>query len=162
MNRSAHVPAAWKTSLKISTLALTAALALVSAASAADAPDAAKVDFVKDVQPIFKASCVKCHHVDADKPNKKPAGKFRLDDKAAALKGGKSGAAIVAGNAKDSLLFKLLTGPVTMPKAGEDEDKDIPPMPHAKKGDKFKPLTDDQIATIRQWIDQGAAWPDAM
>ena len=162
MNRSAHVPARRQTSLKISALALTMALALVSAASAADAPAAKKVDFVKDVQPMFKAYCVKCHSLDPKKPKKNAAGKFRLDDKAAALKGGKSGVDIVPGKAKDSLLFKLLSGPVTMPKAGEDEDKDIPPMPKVKKGEKWKPMTDAQIALIHDWIDQGADWPDAM
>lgn len=139
-------------------LAVTALLALAGAAFAADAP---KVDFVKDIQPIFKASCVKCHGVNPKRPKKKPASELRLDDKAAALKGGKTGKDIVPGDAKDSLLFKLLTGPVTMPVPGEDEDKDVPPMPKVKRGRKFAPLSDAQIALIRDWIDQGADWPDA-
>ncbi len=125
-----------------------------------DAP-AAKIDYIKDVRPIFDASCVKCHSVDPKKPRKKAAAGFRLDDKAAALKGGRSGAAIVPGDAKNSLLVKLLSGPVPRPSPDGDDDKDISAMPKAKRGEKWKPLSDDKIAVIRQWIDQGANWPDA-
>ena len=130
-------------------------------AQAGAAADAAKVDYVKDIKPIFDASCVKCHSVDPKKPRKKPAAGFRLDDKAAALKGGRSGAAIVRGDAKNSLLFKLLSGPVPRPaKDAEEDDKDIAPMPKVKRGEKWKPLTDAQIALIRRWIDEGANRPD--
>lgn len=126
--------------------------------SGAAAEDAKKIDFVKDVQPIFKESCVKCHSLDPNKPKKKAAGHFQLDDKAAALKGGRTGVDIIPGNAKDSLLFKLLAGPVTV--TLDDGDKNLDPMPKVKRGEKWKPLTDEQIAVIRQWIDQGANWPD--
>ena len=139
------------------------ALVLISAfvpARAADAPAGTqKVDFVKDVQPIFKASCVKCHSLDPKKPKKKGAGEFRIDDKAAALKGGKYGVDIVPGNSKDSRLFQLLSGPITVTVDGVN--KDVPPMPKAKKGEKFKPLPADQIEIIRRWLDQGGYWPDA-
>ena len=144
-----------------STLALLASLTLVGAASAADPADAKKVDFVKDVQPIFKASCVNCHSLDPKKPMKKGAGGLRLDDKAAALKGGKRGAVIIPGRPDESMLFKLLSGPVSFT-ISDDDEKEIPPMPKVKRGETFKPLTGAQIATIRLWIDQGAAWPDAM
>ncbi len=129
----------------------------LGAALPAAAADAAKVDFLNDVQPIFKAACVKCHSLDDKKPEKKAAAKFRLDDKAAAMKGGRSGAAIVPGDAKNSLLFKLLSGPVARPVKGED-DEDIAPMPKVKRGEKWKPLPPEQVETIRRWIDQGAEW----
>jgi mono/diheme cytochrome c family protein len=153
---SSRVSSFGKTFLKGSALALVAGFGLVRLAAA---DEGKKVDFIKDVQPIFKASCVKCHGVDPKKPKKKAAGGFRLDDKTAALKGGKYGADIVPGKSKDSRLFQLLSGPVTV--TVDDKDKDVPPMPKVKKGEKWKPLTDDQIATIKQWIDQGADWPDA-
>ena len=35
-----------------------------------------KVDFVKDIQPIFAVSCVKCHG--ADPKGKKPKGKYDM------------------------------------------------------------------------------------
>jgi mono/diheme cytochrome c family protein len=128
----------------------------------AGAPTASeKVDYVKDIKPIFDESCVKCHGLDPKKPRKKAAAGFRLDDKVAALKGGRSGAAIVPGDAKNSLLYKLLSGPVPRPAHdGEDDDKDIAPMPKAKRGEKWKPLADAQIALIRRWIDEGANRPD--
>ena len=129
-----------------------AASALMLTARLASAADAKKVDFAKDVAPIFKASCVNCHGVDPNKPNKKPAAKLRLDDESEILKGGKSGASIIPGDSKNSLLFKLLSGPVTVP--GDFVDKEIKPMPKVKRGETFKPLTDEQIAVIKQWIDQ--------
>src|SRR5689334_5940537 len=61
-----------------------------------------KVDFIRDVQPIFKASCLECHGA------KKAKGQFRLDSRAMAMKGGVGGKVILPGNAKDSLLLKLV------------------------------------------------------
>jgi Planctomycete cytochrome C len=146
----------------------------------------ATVDFVKDIQPIFKESCVKCHKGGDARgpgrgpggpggaqagpgpggpgggpgggrgpggPGRGPAGGLRLDDKAAAMKGGKHGKAIVPGKAEDSLLYKVLAGPA---KAGDD---DVSAMPKAKRGEEFKGLPDDQIKLIKQWIDEGAKWP---
>jgi mono/diheme cytochrome c family protein len=132
--------------------AILALIAAVASASVASAADGKKIDFVKDVAPIFKTACVNCHGLDPDKPKKKAAAKLRLDDEAEILKGGKSGAAVIPGDSKNSLLFKLLSGPVTVP--GDFVDKEIKPMPKVKRGEKFKPLTDEQIAVIKQWIDQ--------
>ncbi len=112
------------------------------------------VDFAADVQPIFKESCVRCHGLDPSKPNKKAAGGFRLDDKAAALKGGKAGGDIVPGNAKSSLVYELLLGP------HKAKGEDLHAMPKAKRGEPFKGLPQDQIDLIQKWIDQGAKWPD--
>jgi mono/diheme cytochrome c family protein len=112
-----------------------------------------KVDFTKDIKPIFEHSCIKCHRVNPDEPKKKPKGGFRLDDKAAALKGGESGVAIVPGKGADSLLYKLLLGPV---KTGDDE---VAAMPKQKKGEEWKALPQAQIDLIKAWIDQGAEWP---
>jgi mono/diheme cytochrome c family protein len=98
----------------------------------------AKVDFVRDIQPIFKASCLKCHGPE------KPKAQFRVDSRAHALKGGVSGKAILPGKGGDSLLVKLLT-------SADPEER----MPR-----KAEPLSKDQIDRIRVWIDQGADWPD--
>jgi hypothetical protein len=151
--------------------------ALTHSAGAADEKPAAdkKVDFAKDVQPILQQSCVRCHKAPGGPPPggapgaggpppaggpgrgpggpRGPAGGLRLDDKAAAFKGGKHGKAIVPGKADESLLYKLLKGPT---KQGADE---LSPMPKAKPREEFKPLADDQIHTIKLWIDQGADWP---
>src|SRR4051812_38273835 len=72
---------------------------------------AEKVDYTSQIKPLFKESCVKCHSL--DNPRKQAAAGLRLDDKDAALKGGKhAGKAIVPGKAEDSLVYKLLNGPV--------------------------------------------------
>jgi mono/diheme cytochrome c family protein len=102
------------------------------------APSKPSVDFARDVQPVFASHCLSCHG------GKKQKGRFRLDSKAAALRGGVSGAAIVPGNAGKSRLFQLLL------EKAEDErmPQDAPPLPPEK------------IALLRAWIDQGAAWPE--
>ena len=60
---------------------------------------------------------------------------------------------MIPGDAKNSLLFKLLAGPVTMPEDDGTVDKDIPPMPKVKKGEKWIALKDADVATIKAWID---------
>ena len=64
-------------------------------------PPARKIDFAQDVRSIFVRHCVSCHGPDKQK------GGLRLDDKAAALKGGDGGPVIVPGKAADSVLFRL-------------------------------------------------------
>ena len=98
-----------------------------------------KVDFVKDVQPIFAARCYECHGP------KKQESAFRLDHKGTALHGGEIGTAIVPGKSAESPLVKYV--------AGVEKDLKMPP-----KGD---PLTAEQVGIIRAWIDQGAEWPDS-
>jgi len=102
---------------------------------------AAKVDFTKDIQPILQQTCVKCHGPEKQK------GKLRLDSKEAALKGGKDGPVLVAGDSEKSELYRR----IILPKGNDDI------MPN--EGD---PLTSSQTDLIRDWINQGAVWPDAV
>jgi hypothetical protein len=98
-----------------------------------------QVDFARDIEPIFKASCLKCHG------SEKPKGQFRLDSKSHAMKGGITGAAIVPGKGTESNFVKLLLL--------EDPDERMPrKSPALPKG---------KIDLIRRWIDEGAVWPDA-
>src|SRR5436190_2437261 len=103
------------------------------------ASGAEKVDFVKEIQPILQQSCVKCHGAEKQK------GKLRLDSREAALKGGKDGVVLIAGDAEKSELYRR----IILPKSNEDV------MPN--EGD---PLTKAQTDLIRDWINQGAVWPD--
>jgi mono/diheme cytochrome c family protein len=127
--------------------------ALACMPTAAKAADKA-VDFNKDIQPIFKQSCIKCHSL--DNPRHKAAAGFRLDNRADALKGGDNAhdKDIIPGNAKDSVMYKLLFDNVSI--EGEDIDK----MPKKKKGEEWKSLPKEQIELIKAWIDQGAKWGD--
>src|SRR6266487_4963945 len=106
-----------------------------------EARPADKVDFARDIQPILKKSCVECHGPE------KPKGKLRLDTKDGALKGGKDGVVIEPGNADKSEVYRRITLPA-------DNDDVMP-----NKGDK---LTKAQTDLIRDWINQGATWPDGV
>ena len=99
----------------------------------------ATVDFVREVEPILKASCVECHGADKQK------GDLRLDNREAAMRGGTNGASIVPHDHARSLLIKRVLG-----------EGDDPRMP--KKKD---PLSEQQIALLARWIDQGANWPES-
>jgi hypothetical protein len=98
-----------------------------------------KIDFKKEIRPILEQNCVKCHGEEKQK------GKLRLDSAETALKGGKAGPAIVAGDADKSELFRRIILP-------KDDDDFMP-----SEGD---PLSKAQIDLIREWIKQGAVWPD--
>lgn len=100
---------------------------------------AVAVDFIKDVQPILREHCYSCHG------SSKQEAAFRLDHKPSAMKGGDFGLAIKPGHAADSALVHAIEG--RNPKLG---------MP--RKGD---PLSSDQIAVIKSWIDAGAPWPES-
>ena len=101
---------------------------------------AANVDFGTQVYPIFEKACLSCHGPDKQK------GKLRLDSKAAALKGGEDGPVLIAGDAAKSDLYRRIILP--------DGSDDVMP----NKGDV---LTKAQTDLIRDWINQGAVWPDA-
>src|SRR5436305_1754500 len=75
---------------------------LFTAGAAVDAsklppPVDRKIDFTKDIQPIFENHCYDCHG-----PKKQEAS-LRWDQKNSALKGGESGVAIVPGKSAESL-----------------------------------------------------------
>lgn len=125
-------------------LGIGASLALLATANAAE-PDLSKlpppskqagVTFAKDILPIFKASCTKCHG------EMKRKGGLRLDSLEATLKGGENAPNVVKGDSAKSTLVHTI--------ARLDADSAMPPD---GKGD---PLTKEQVGLVRAWIDQGA------
>ena len=108
------------------------------------APSKQQVDFVKEIKPLFEASCVGCHGATKQKS------KYRMDTREAAIKGGSSEeAAIVVNDSSKSVLVHYIAGLV--------EDMEMPPIDNR---DKYPAITPEQIGLIRAWIDQGAKWPD--
>jgi mono/diheme cytochrome c family protein len=101
---------------------------------------ATNVDFSAQVFPILEKSCLSCHGPE------KVKGGLRLDSKAAAFKGGDDGIVLVAGDAAKSDLYRRIT-------LSEGSDDVMP-----NKGDV---LTKAQTDLIRDWINQGASWPEA-
>jgi ankyrin repeat protein len=95
-----------------------------------------KVDFRRDVQPVFREHCIGCHG-----PSQQMGG-LRLDRRRDAMRGG-TVPDIGAGNSAGSRLYLRLIGNqygVQMPLTGA--------------------LNSEQISLIKAWIDQGAEWPD--
>jgi hypothetical protein len=102
-----------------------------------------KIDFVRQIKPLLERSCVACHS------GEKPRSRFRIDGRDAILKGGASGAAaIVPGHSEKSALIAYLSG-----MAPDSE------MPSRAVRDRFPALSPDEVALVRAWVDQGAAWP---
>ena len=91
--------------------------------------------FNDDIQAIFTANCVACHAEES------PQGQLDLRSKAAIVKGGKSGPAMVVGSSASSLLMDKVVSGV------------MPP------GDAR--LSPEQIDTLRLWIDKGAPRDEA-
>jgi hypothetical protein len=103
------------------------------------AQPAGAVDFHRDVKPILESQCYPCHQ------GSKVKGGLRLDDHAAALRGGKAdGPALVPGRPADSPLFQRITS--------TDAEEIMP-----AKGD---PLPRKDIAVLKRWIAEGAPWPE--
>ena len=102
----------------------------------------AKVDFQKEVRPILSDACFHCHGNDR---TTRMAG-LRLDTKEGAFAKRAKGAAIVAGNAKASLLVQRITSPVAAQR--------MPPVY------SHKVLSEDQKQTLQRWINEGAKWEE--
>jgi ankyrin repeat protein len=99
----------------------------------------AKIDFRRDVQPLWREHCIGCHG-----PTQQMNG-FRLDQRRYVMPNrvGANGAEIVPGNSAKSRLYLKLTGSAN--------GSQMPPA---------APLNPKQIGIIQAWIDQGAEWPD--
>jgi hypothetical protein len=94
--------------------------------------------FEKKIRPVLVEQCHKCH------TGAKPKGKLLLDSRAALLKGGDSGAAIVPGQPDKSLLLKAI-------RYTSDELR-MPPKSR---------LTETAVADFARWIELGAPWPES-
>jgi hypothetical protein len=91
-------------------LIIAAALAAVRLSAApvdwSQLPPAATVTgvtFDKDIAPLFKASCVRCHS------GERPRSQLRLDSLDGVLKGSKDGPVLTAGDSANSLLVKAIS-----------------------------------------------------
>lgn len=121
-------------------IAMSGSLALAELGDASKLPAASdkKVDFKKDIWPIFEEKCISCHGPEKQKS------KYRMDSREETLKGGSSGdEAIIPGNSAKSPFIHYCARLV--------EDMEMPP----KEKDA---LSKEQIALLRAWVDQGAKW----
>ncbi len=125
-----------------------AALVAAFSVNIASAQDGA-VDFEKQILPVLKESCFKCHEKEHEENGKikKPKGGLRLDSAAAILKGGKEypDENVVAGKPDASWLLKTMALP-------ESDDLAMPPE---GKGDRVSAANQ---ALIKKWIESGASF----
>lgn len=98
-----------------------------------------KIDFARDVRPIFNAHCTACHG------GVKEAGEISFIYRQKALGKGESGKyAVVPGKPDESeVMVRILS---------KDEDEVMPKPEHGPR------LQEKEIATLRQWILEGAEW----
>ncbi|HEX3869847.1 MAG TPA: DUF1549 domain-containing protein, partial [Pirellulales bacterium] len=94
------------------------------------------VDFAHDIAPIIKRRCASCHTDGTYK------GSLSLDTRKAMLES----EAVVPGHAKQSDLLERITS--------DDPDTRMPP--------KGKRLLAREVAIVKRWIDEGAAWPEEL
>jgi WD40 repeat protein len=95
------------------------------------------VDYLKEIEPILNKKCAFCHSGNV-KESKLDISSFET-----LMKGGKHGKPIVAGKAEESLLYRS---------AGKTARPFMPPKSE-------EPLTPEELALIKLWIDQGAKAP---
>lgn len=118
------------------------------AASAAAAGPAQRVSFNRDIRPILSDNCVECHGPDgaARKAD------LRLDREQDAIaelvafQSGESAAPIVRGHPELSELIARIET--------TDVDDLMPPP------DSHKVLTNQQIALLKRWVEEGAPWEE--
>jgi hypothetical protein len=107
-------------------------LCLLAAPSAGQ--DQTRVSFRRDILPILSEHCFACHGPD----RKNPKSELRLDTREGAL------AAIVPGRPDQSEVLRRITT--------SDAGDRMPPRKTGKKLDAA------QVALLRRWIQEGAAW----
>lgn len=113
-----------------------AAAAMPAAAVARPTLRPGDVSFASDIAPLLLDQCGNCHG-ETD-----PEGNLRMTSFQRLVRGGRTGAAIMAGNGRSSLLVQKLRGTAA----------DGARMPLGRD-----PLPAEVIAAIEKWIDQGAA-----
>lgn len=91
-------------------------------------------EVVRPAMRVLRDECIGCH-----KPGKAKGGVI-LTTREKMMKGGENGGVVIEGKGADSSLVKVL---------GKKGDPHMPPK---------KQLTDAQIASVKAWIDAGAAW----
>ncbi|MCH8045755.1 MAG: hypothetical protein IID44_18745 [Planctomycetes bacterium] len=97
-----------------------------------------KVDFEKDVLPIFRKNCLACHN------SSEAESDLVMETPQTILTGGGEGPSVVAGKSANSLLLKMAAHQMEPFMPPEDNDVGA------------KPLTPQQLGIIKKWIDEGA------
>ncbi len=95
------------------------------------------IAYEKEIEPIFYKRCVACHSGTIKES------KFDVGSYESVMKGGQSGSPVVPGKSEKSKLYHMLTR------------VDRPFMPPRSE----EPVTPEELAMVKLWIDQGARAP---
>jgi hypothetical protein len=118
--------------------AVVAVVPLVVSGQPAPRDETALVEFFeKKVRPVLVNNCYTCHSA-----NTNTKGGLRVDDRNGLLQGGNRGPAVVPGQPEKSLLIQAISH--------TNKKLRMPPE---------KQLAEEQVADLKQWIKDGAAWP---
>lgn len=98
----------------------------------------AAVDFSHQIVPILREHCAECHAGDKKK------GGFSFNDRESLMEGGEDGAVVVSGKSAESAMIQAILS--------TDPDDQMPP--------KGKRMPAEQIALLKQWIDEGLVWEE--
>ena len=111
-------------------------IVILSVLAQADPSASDREFFESRVRPLLVERCQGCHG------SEKQKGELRLDSRAAVLKGGSSGPAVVPGNLEESVLIEAVNY------------GDFVQMPPKSK------LPAEDINALTRWVQSGAYWPD--
>jgi cytochrome c553 len=114
-------------------------LLLLASGPAIAAEEVGTAFFETRIRPVLATHCYECHSREADQAK----GGLRLDDRAAVLRGGDSGPALVPGDPDASLLLRAIRH--------EDPDLEMPP--------RKARLPEAVLADVARWIAAGAPDP---
>lgn len=106
--------------------------------SATTALASGAVDFSHQIVPIIREHCAECHTGDKKK------GGLSMNDRKSLLDGSENGPVVIAGQSAKSSLIEAVTS--------TDPDVQMPP--------KGKRLPAEQVALLKQWIDEGLVWEE--
>jgi hypothetical protein len=123
-------------------LPLPALLALFVGPVCAAAPPARPVSFREQVYPLLRERCLRCHQ------GNNPRSGVRLDARSEWLGESNGRPLVVSGQAERSRLIQVVAGLVP--------DRIMPPTGRGKR------LTLEQVALLRQWVDQGVNWDNTL
>lgn len=101
-------------------------------------PARSAVDFSHQIVPILREHCAECHAGDKKK------GGFSFNDRDSLIEGGEDGTVVVSGKGAESAMIKAILS--------ADPDEQMPP--------KGKRVPAEQVALLKQWIDEGLAWEE--
>lgn len=109
----------------------------IASVSFVQAQNTGKIDFLKQVKPILEMNCISCHNADHAHEN----GDLNLATKTAAAD------TITPGNPDKSSIYRRTV-------LDPESKKIMPPKEHSA------PLPKETTEILRQWIAEGAEWPD--